>query len=69
MKKLLATVCILIALSTSVYAGDIPGTGKQDPPPCTENCGATASTDGKEESTDYSVELIEIVLMFLTFRP
>lgn len=68
MKKLIASACVLIALSVSTYAGDIPGTGKQDPPPpCTENCSATSSTQGEKETTRIPIEVIEIMLSFLTF--
>lgn len=71
MKKLLAATCVLAALSVPTYAGDIPGTGKQDPPPpCTENCSATSSTQGEKEATDtiiIPIEFLELVLTLLTF--
>lgn len=71
MKKLIAMTIVLVVLTVPSIAGEIPGGGRQDPPPCTTNCSATAPTEGEKETSDETlhipVEVLELLLTFLTF--
>lgn len=67
MKRLICALALLCALSTSISAGDTQLPGKTDPPPpCTENCSATAANE--DEATVIPLDLIEIVLTLLAVR-
>jgi len=60
MKRLLALSLLAVSLSAPARAGDIPFPGKQDPPPCTENC--TAPT------IEIPIIVIDLALMLITLR-
>lgn len=62
MRKLLATTCILIAISVQTFAGDIPGTGKTEPPPPPPS---TTSTTTTTTTTSTSSDLLLATILTL----
>lgn len=59
MKKLIATACILLAITMNVSAGDIPG-DRQPPPPPPSGTSSTTTASGSVV-TDLILTLINLI--------
>lgn len=70
MRRTLAISLLALSLCSTVFAGEVPFPGKQDPPPCTQNCtSSTTQPEPMPESGTLTKGLIEIVLGLITLRP
>lgn len=61
MRRLILNALVVLALSMPVLAGDIPGSGKQDPPP-QPSPSPTNTASATESTTTLSTILLTIYL-------
>jgi hypothetical protein len=60
MKRFAMALALMCALSTSIFAGDMPTGGKSEPPPLPTTTSSTSSTS--------STVLVSVILTILSLR-
>lgn len=70
MKRFAMAVALMCALSTSIFAGEMPTTGKSDPPPPPSiSIAGDMPTTGKSDPTlTTSSTLLSVVMTLITLR-